>query len=302
MSAPRISVVIPAYNAAAFIEKTLETVAAQSFKDFEVVVVDDGSKDDTAVVVERFLKFRGLRGRCVRQANKRIAGARNAGVRESAAALISFLDHDDLWLPEKLEKSLQEFDLHPDADLVCHNETIVKDGKVVGTTNHGPAVPRMHERLLFKGNTLSPSCVTVRKAKLDEIGGFCEDPAYNSVEDYDVWIRLAQVCRFHFFPAVLGTWIMDAGGASSKVIYHHTNLENMLRDHFSRLPGNGWRLRLMMRRRLAWVWRAAARALMAQGDCESARRYAWKALTHYPFDWKNPVTAVEWLARSLAKR
>ena len=295
--APKFSIVIPAYNAAAFIGKTLECVAAQTFKDFEVVVVDDGSKDETAKVVEWFLKDRGLAGRCVRQANKRIAGARNTGIRESSAELIAFLDHDDLWLPNKLERSLDELAKHPEADLVCHNENIVKDGRTIGVTNHGPAVPNMHERLIFVGNTLSPSCVTVKKSKLLAIDGFREDPQYNTVEDYDLWIRLALVARYHFFPDVLGTWILDPIGASSKVVYHHTNLEAMLKDHFSRLPGDGWALELKKKRRIAWVWRAAARALMAQGDRATARSYAFRALAHYPFDWKNPVTAVEWLVR-----
>ncbi len=297
--APRVSIVIPAYNAAAFIGKTLETVAAQTFKDFEVVVVDDGSKDDTKKVVDWFLSDRKLKGRCVRQENKRIAGARNTGIRESTADLISFLDHDDLWRPEKLARSLAELDAHPEADLVCHNEEIVKDGKIIGVTKHGPAVPKMHERLIFKGNTLSPSCVIVKKSKLDRIGGFREDPRFNTVEDYDAWIRLAEVCRFHFFPDILGTWIVDPLGASSKVVYHHTNLEAMLRDHFSRLPENGWRTELKKKRRLAWVWRAAARALIAQGETASAKSYAFRALTTYPLDWKNPVTAAEWIVAKI---
>jgi glycosyltransferase involved in cell wall biosynthesis len=293
---PKVSIVIPAYNAASFIGKTLETVAAQTFKDFEVIVVDDGSKDDTAKVVEWFLKDRGLQGRCVKQANKRIAGARNTGIGEASAELISFLDHDDLWEPTKLARSLEELSLHPEADLVCHNETIVENGKVIGTTNHGPAVTNMHERLIFVGNTLSPSCVTVKKSKLLEIKGFREDPQFNTVEDYDLWIRLALVARYHFFPDVLGTWILDPIGASSKVVYHHANLETMLKDHFSRLKGDGIFFELKKKRRLAWVARAAARALMKQGDKKGAAPYVRRAL-EYPFDWKNPVTAVEWLVR-----
>lgn len=300
MSAPRVSVVIPAYNAAGFIENTLGTVAAQTFKDFEVIAIDDGSKDDTANIVERFLKSNGLKGRCVRQPNKKIAGARNAGVREASAEFISFLDHDDAWFPEKLSLVMAEFDKRPEIDLVCHNEELVRGGTVVGVSKNGPAVPRMYERLLFQGNCLSPSAVTVKKTKLTEVGGFRENPEFNTVEDYDIWLRLAQVSRFYFLDKALGRWQFIDGGASNKVIYHHANLETMLRDHFSKLPADGAWLALKKRRRLAWVWRAAARALMAQGDFKAAGPYARRSFAGYPLDWKNAVTIVEWAARGLA--
>lgn len=297
MSVPRVSIVIPAYNAADFIEKTLATVAAQTFKGFEVIVVDDGSKDATQEVVERYLKANNLAGRCIRQENKMIAGARNTGWKAASADLVSFLDHDDLWFPEKLAAVLAAWDKNSDVDLICHNEELVKDGQIVGITRNGPLVPGMYERLLFQGNCLSPSAVTVKKSKLSEINGFREGPQFNTVEDYDLWMRLAQVCRFYFLDQVLGQYQMVEGGASNKVVYHHTNLENLLRDHFSRLPSNGSLSALRQKKRLAWAWRAAARALMAQGDSKTAGPYAWKALSGYPLDWKNGATAALWAAK-----
>jgi glycosyltransferase involved in cell wall biosynthesis len=299
MSPPRVSVVIPAYNAAAFIARTLETVTAQTFKDLEVIVVDDGSQDATHEIAEKFISARGLKGRSIRQANKMIAGARNTGWRAAKAELISFLDHDDLWLPRKLEVVMGEFDKHPEADLVCHNEELVKDGRVVGVTKNGPLVPHMYERLLFVGNCLSPSAVTVRKAKLEQVGGFREDACFNTVEDYDLWLRLSQVGRFHFLETVLGQYQMVERGASNKIAYHHANLEALLRDHFSRLPKNGALSLLKRQKRLAWSWRVAARALLTQGDASAAGPYAWRALKGYPLDWKNAAAVVLWAAKSL---
>jgi teichuronic acid biosynthesis glycosyltransferase TuaG len=287
VAAPRVSIVIPAWNAAAFIEKTLATVAAQTFKDFEIIVVDDGSSDETKPVVDRFMKDRGLRGRCIRQENKKIAGARNTGIRAAEADLISFLDHDDLWFPDKLARTVTEFDAHPDADVVCHDENIVKEGTLVRVSHNGPLVENMYERLLFEGNALSPSATTVRKAKLLEAGLFREDPEFNTVEDYDLWMRLSRIGRIRFLDEVLGEYQLVESAASNRIVYHNTNLEHLLRDHFKNFPAADPRIR----RRLGVMCRSAAKLLRAQGDRDGARRYALRAVAEYPWDPKNIAVA-----------
>jgi glycosyltransferase involved in cell wall biosynthesis len=291
VSAPRVSIVIPAWNAAAFIEKTLATVAAQTFTDFEVIVVDDGSSDATKEVVDRFLRDKGLRGRCIKQANMKIAGARNAGIRAAEADLISFLDHDDLWFPEKLARTLAEFDAHPETDLVCHDENIVKDGTLVRVSHNGPLAENMYERLLFEGNAMSPSATTVKKTKLFEAGLFREHPEFNTVEDYDLWMRLAKICRIRFLDAVLGEYQLVESAASNRIVYHNTNLEHLLRDHFRGFPNPDARTRARMRRRLGVMCRSAAQRLRAQGDLGGARRYAVRAVAECPWDPKNLAVA-----------
>lgn len=301
MSAPAVSVVIPAYNAAAFIEKTLETVAAQTYRDFEVVVVDDGSTDGTHRVVETCLSGHGLPGRVLRQANKKIAGARNAGIAASAGDYIALLDHDDLWLPEKLAVVMAEFARHPEADLVCHDEEVVEDGRLVRITANGPAAPRMYERLLFGGNALSPSAAVFRREKALSVGGFREDPEFNTVEDYDFWMRLARAARFRFIPRVLGRYQLVERRASRSIVYHHTNLENLLNEHFQRLfgPRPGLTARFKMNRRLAAVYRSALGQLMAYSESPQAQReYAMKMMSAFPLDPKNAARALLWLAKT----
>lgn len=301
MAPPRVSVVVPAWNAEGFIARTLSAVAAQTCKDFEVLVVDDGSTDRTAAEAERVLAAAGMPGRCIRQANKKIAGARNTGIREARAELVAFLDHDDLWRPEKLAAVLAEFDAHPEADLVCHQEEVVKDGRVVGLTRNGPWVERMYEKLLFEGNALSPSATVVRKAKLFEVGLFREDPEFNTVEDYDLWMRLAKVCRMRFLDRVLGSYQLVERGASNRIVYHNTNLEHLLRDHFRSFPDPGPLLRARMRRRLGVMCRSAARLLIGQGDLATAGSYARRAVAECPWDWKNAAVLALWAGRSLVR-
>ena len=305
MSRPRVSVVIPAYNAAEFIEETLDTVTTQTYRDFEIIVVDDGSKDETKTVVDAYLNRKGVSGRCIKQENKKIAGARNTGIGAAQGELIAFLDHDDAWFPTRLERGIAVFDEPPTIDLVCSDENITEGGKLLRVHRNGPLAENMYERLLFQGNALSPSCVLVRKSKIEEIGGFRENPEFNTVEDYDLWMRLSRVASFRFLPEVLGEYHFEERGASRRIVYHHTNTVHLLRDHFKSLYGDapGMIASLRIRRRLAAVYRSALGLLMTYGeDFESQKRYTSKMLSAFPFDPKNAGKAAIWGARSLFSR
>ena len=302
-SEPLVSVVIPAYNAAAYLEKTLDSVRAQTFTDYEVIVVDDGSTDGTHALAEGYLARHGLRGRAIRQENKKIAGARNAGMRAARGGYIALLDADDLWKPEKLAAVMAEFERHPDADLVCHGEDVCRDGRRLYSTRNGPAVPRMYERLLFKGNALSPSASVFKRDKALAIGGMRENPEFNTVEDYDFWMRLSKTARFHFLSRVLGEYRLLETSASRRIEYHHANLEALLRDHFRALFGEKpsfWD-RLRVRRRLSSVYRSALGQLMQYGeDPELQLRYLKRMLAACSWDPKNLGRAAKWALGRLA--
>lgn len=299
-----VSVVIPAYNAADFIERTLESVRAQTYRSYEIVVVDDGSTDATHEVVERWFARTGIAGVCIRQPNKKIAAARNTGMRAARGDFIALLDHDDLWDAEKLTAAMAEFEKHPEVDLVCHNERITRDGVIVGITRNGPAVEAMYEFLLFKGNALSPSAAVVRKDKALAIGGFREDPEFNTVEDYDFWMRLSQRGRFHFLDRVLGEYVLVERAASRRIEYHAANTVRMLQDHLRSHFGDdpGLLDRLVIRKRLAAVYRSALRQLVDHRESpESQKKYFWRMLRTFPFDPKNLARAVAWSANTAAR-
>lgn len=302
---PQVSVVIPAYNAAAFIERTLDSVRAQTFRSWEVIVVDDGSSDGTHEVVERYLTRHGMPGCCIRQENKKIAAARNTGMRAACGTYIALLDHDDLWYPKKLEVIMAEFARHSEVDLVCHNENITREGSLIRVSRNGPAVPRMYEHLLFGGNVLSPSASVFRKEKVLAIGGFREDPEFNTVEDYDLWLRLSRTAEFHFVDQVLGEYQVVEHAASRRVEYHHANMEAMLRDHFGGYLGThpGVVGRLRIRRRLSAVYRSALAQLMGYEELpQKQREYLLKMLRSFPFEPKNLARAAVWVAASIRGR
>lgn len=305
MKPPRVSIVVPAYAASAFLERTLDTVAAQTYRDFELIVVDDGSPDDTKAVAERWLARTGTRGVCVRRPNGRIAAARNTGLREAKGELIALLDHDDLWTPDKLARCVAEFDAHPSLVLVGHHTDVREDGRVIRLELKGPAVPDMYDRLLFTGNCVGASAAVFRRDKALELGGFREEPQYNTVEDYDFWMRLSRTGPFRFVDAVLSSYTVIPGSASRRVDYHHGNLESLLRDHFAeRLgPAPGPLDRLRVRRRLSFAYRSAVGALLAPGADRAMRRdYARRMLAAWPLSLKNLGRAAQALLADLSGR
>lgn len=298
-----VSVVIPAYNAAPFIERTLDTVRAQTFQGHETVVVDDGSTDRTADVVQAYFARHAMSGRVLRQENRGQAAARNAGMRVAAGTFIALLDSDDLWYPEKLAAVMAEFDRHPGADLICHDENISRDGKVVRVSRRRLPRGNPYDALLFGGNPLSPSATVVRRERALAIGGFDERREYLSVEDYDFWLRFSRERQISFLNRVLGEYVLGDHSASRRIVLHHIALEDMLRAHLHTYLEShaGLAARLRVRRRLAQVYRSAARQLIGYGESATDQRaLVGRMLRTYPFEPRNVAVALMWLARTLS--
>lgn len=198
---PRVSVVIPTHNRASLLMEALKSVFNQTWKDFEVIVVDDGSTDDTA---ER-IRVLTNRIRFLRQPNLGVAAARNHGIRNARGELVCFLDSDDIWMPNKLEKQITFAEQNPQYALIATEiEGFNSQGLVSG---YGKAC-RYHiyngmvaEHLLFD-NWLQTSTVMVRRASLLHAGGFDEDVGQFG-EDWLLWMRIAAEEPIYFLPAAL---------------------------------------------------------------------------------------------------
>lgn len=178
-----VSVVIPAYNAEKCLGETLASVFSQTRTADEILVIDDGSVDDTEAVARSF----GDRVRYIRQANQGIAGARNTGIREARGEWIAFLDHDDLMLPNKLQRQMAEVEANPDLVVVYSSfDFLYPDG----TRKNVPAFPAKDLWPAIRYRTpILPSTAIIRRTALNEIGGLRD---VYCVDDWDMWFRLLQ--------------------------------------------------------------------------------------------------------------
>lgn len=219
-----VSVIVPAYNASRFLAETLHSVLAQTYGDWEVVVVDDGSTDDTAAIAQSFTS--DARVRYFRQANAGVSAARNAGLAATTGAYVAFLDADDVWLPDNLAHKVAALEARENASAVLvHSAVEHIDGRstLLGVVNAGKAGHVLRDLLLWNGTVVpGPSSILVRRAAAEAIGGF--DTALSTAADQDFFFRLAATGTFAQVPEVLCRYRLHDNNM-------HQNIALMERDH-----------------------------------------------------------------------
>lgn len=198
---PKVSVIIPTYNRAHLIGKAIKSVLNQTYKDFEVTVVDDGSTDNTEEIVKSFTDFK-IHYICHKH-NRGASAARNTGIKASRGEYIAFLDSDDEWLPEKLDKQMKTFNSESsEVGVVYTGDYYVdeKDKKVKKVH-----IPRkegyIYEELLAGNYVGTPSALLVKKECFTKAGLFDED--LPTSEDYDMWFRIAKYYKFRYVKDLL---------------------------------------------------------------------------------------------------
>jgi glycosyltransferase involved in cell wall biosynthesis len=292
MKGPFFSVVIPAYNAEAFICDTLNSVSSQKFTDYEIIVVDDGSKDGTYEKVNLWAEQHSIiKLKIVKQANKGIGGARNTAIRHANGVFVAFLDADDAWLEQKLEFIANYIKANPSADLICHDIWFQshKDGKKL--MRFGPHTT--YKDLLFKGNSISTSATVVRRQKILDVDGFSEDMRFNAVEDYDLWLRLAWAgCRIKYLHEILSIYRDLGQGISNNIPMHNQHVMNVLEAHFQKWQPKNLYYRYLYRRHRGSEFRAGGYAFMKHRNYSEAKKYFILALKQDFFNWKTWVLAV----------
>lgn len=212
---PRVSVVIPNFNYGAYIGETLQSALNQTYSDFELIVVDDGSTDNSLEIIRRFEDHFKGRLRLLTQPNQGVAVARNTGIQVSRGEMIAFLDADDIWLETTLEKTLGYLEAHPDCAMVYGNTEFFDSasGRSLGT-DHGPGAKEPHagnclEPLFLDGNFIPLMTVLMRRSVFDDIGHF--DTRFKVGEDLDLWMRVAGKYLIGYIPEVL-TRVRRHGG------------------------------------------------------------------------------------------
>lgn len=262
---PRVSVIIPTYNRGEMLVEALDSVLAQTFTDFEIIVIDDGSKDQTAKLIEPYLDRIAYRV----QQNGGVAAARNHGIRLARAEYICFLDSDDKWKPEKLAEQVAIANAHPEYGLIATEiEGFDETGPVAGRSKASMYKIRngqVLEHLLFS-NWIQTSTVLVPARCLQRVGGFDEDVGQFG-EDWLLWMRIAAEFPIYFVPDALVLYRMhDENLTSHKPELQYQSLMTIL-DRLASLPQFQARQELI---RLARYRIALNRGRMNLG----ARKYA----------------------------
>jgi glycosyltransferase involved in cell wall biosynthesis len=207
---PTVSIVIPTYNRAGVIGKPIQSILNQTFQDFEIIVVDDCSNDDTE---QMLASYNDPRIRYIRhQTNSGAAIARNTGIDSSTGEYIAFLDSDDQWLPEKLAKQLNLFqECSSEVGFIYTGFAAVDECdrvKRIISSNHRGS---LSDRLLYSNFIGTPSTVMVKREYLQQVRGF--DPNMPSfIEDMDLWLRLSEQCQFEVIPEVLTRYASSDAG------------------------------------------------------------------------------------------
>ncbi len=185
---PAVSVIIPTYNRGWILKEAIDSVLDQDYTDFELIVVDDGSTDDTVEILDAY----GFDVIVLKQNNQGVSAARNRGIEASRAQFIAFLDSDDIWLPQKLTRQVEFFATHSDA-LICQTEEIwIRNGmRVNPKKRHQKPFGEIFEPSLTLC-LVSPSAVMIRRTLFDAVGLF--DESLPACEDYDLWLRVS--CRY----------------------------------------------------------------------------------------------------------
>ncbi|MGZ8842134.1 MAG: glycosyltransferase [Pyrinomonadaceae bacterium] len=209
---PLVSVITPIYNYARFIEQTIQSVLNQTLRSFEIIVVDDGSTDNTREIVARF----GSQVRYVWQHNSGQGAARNRGIKEARGKFIALLDADDYWMADKLEKQIKVFQNDPDLGLVYslfyYFES--ESGAIVGYKPIAECFRGHVLREMFQSCLIGSPTPLIRREVFDSVGLFRED--LKGVEDYEMWLRISAQFRIDFVSEVLAMYRVHQSGCADR--------------------------------------------------------------------------------------
>ncbi len=287
---PKVSVIVPAYNVAAFIEGAIECVLAQSFRDFELLIVDDGSPDDT---VARCRRYDDPRIRVVSQKNRGLAGARNSGIREARGEYLAFLDADDLWRCDKLEKHVAHLERCPDVGVSYSVSQFMDEDGTLLPMYQSPKLDNVGPGdVLCRNPVGNGSAPVIRRqvfdaiASLDDRYGAPEpvffDPDFRQSEDIECWVRIAATTpwRFAGLAEPLTLYRLNAGGLSASVDRQLASWEAFYAKASGYAPDL---IAASGRLARAYQYRYLARRAVWSGEPRTARRLLARAFVS---DWR----------------
>ncbi|MGB3491325.1 MAG: glycosyltransferase family A protein [Elainellaceae cyanobacterium] len=277
---PSVSIIIPAYNAEETILETIHSVREQTYQDFEILVIDDGSKDRTVEIVK---EVDDPRIKVFTYPNGGVSVARNRGIERSTGEFLAFIDNDDLWTPDKLELQLHALDKNKDADAIYSwSVNMVDDGesRIFVSGSQPTATGNIYAELLLGNFIGNGSNILVRRKVIDEIGGY--EPGL-SFSDWDFCLRTAAKFQFAAVPKVQILYRRASGSMSSQVDAMEKAGLRALERNFASAPENYQHLKS---KSLAFHYRYCADLALHHDSSMAEIKYAqsnlWKAIRLFP--------------------
>lgn len=295
----QVSVIVPAYNVRSYIEPALVSLQDQSFPDFEAIIVDDGSTDGTAEVVQRFCQ-RDSRFKLLQKQNGGLSSARNYGIRHARAPYIALLDGDDVYEPDKLATHFAVLERAPNVGVVYSASRAIRDdGLPTWMSLSGkPIMSDPLFALLCKNFIGHGSNAVFRRTLFDQVGEF--DEGLRSSEDIDFWLRIAATRRwnFHRLPQILCSYRVRPSGLSFNVAQMQRSHEQVIESALRRSPEL---VAPLLPTAYAYMYRYLARLSLTAGDAQQARHFldrAW-ASDHSIF-YRDPRSMITLVSVRLA--
>jgi glycosyltransferase involved in cell wall biosynthesis len=297
---PRVTIIIPAYNAAAFLHDALNSVLRQTYSDWEVVLIDDGSTDNTRTLVNSYQESFNGKLKYIYQTNRGLPAARNTGIQNAHGEFIALLDADDVWLEERLERGVALMDGNPGLGLVHAKVARIN---VTGDIIERPPAPSRkylsgmiaHHIYTRRAHLLCPT-ILFRKRCFDVVGPF--DESMCATEDRDMWFRIARLYPVAYIEDVLAHYRISASSMSR-------NLERMLKWQMFFLEKHrpaGFYGSVLMHQALGNLYRERGDASFKSADLKQSIRWYLRSVGCNPLSFINLATLLRAFGEPLLAR
>lgn len=270
---PLISIVTPTYNRANFLPEAIESVLSQDYENYELLIIDDGSTDNSKDVIEKYMDSKKIR--YLYQSNSGQSVARNRGIEEANGDFICFLDSDNRWLPGKLSASVEAFERNPEADIVYGDVVLINEqGHEFSRKNMKRYSGKITTHLL-KDNCVSMNTTMSKTNSIRAVGGFSGQ--VKVADDYDLWLRLSAEYTYKYIPKLMADYRVMTNQISSDKKRRFSSNEEIIRRF---LVANPNLLSVSEQRdALNFFYTRAARHFSGTKNFKLANKYFWKALS-----------------------